>query len=68
MELCKKCGKSLTSDEIALYKKLFNRGAIEYLCINCCAEYLEVPKLILMQKIEQFKEMGCTLFDENKLV
>lgn len=62
---CIQCGKRLTSDEIALYKKIVNRGADEYMCINCCAEYFNVTVELLEEKIEQFKKSGCQLFDEN---
>lgn len=62
-EYCKKCGRHLTHNEIGLHKKLFNRGADSFYCIDCCAEYFEVSKELLEKKIVQFKEMGCTLFE-----
>ena len=30
MAHCKECGRSLTKDEIALHKKIYNRGAEEF--------------------------------------
>lgn len=60
---CQKCGKALNRDEIGLHRKLFNRAADSFLCICCSAEYFGVSKVLLEQKIRQFKEMGCTLFD-----
>ncbi len=62
MSLCKNCEKSLLNDEIAIYKRLVNRGAQEFLCINCLAEHMEVEVSDIEEKIVQFKKMGCTLF------
>jgi hypothetical protein len=62
MPCCKNCGKVLTADEVALNKKLINRGAVEFLCINCLGEYFDCSVDVLNRKIKEFKEMGCTLF------
>ncbi len=62
MAECMKCGKTLTADEIALHRKLFNRGAKRFLCIRCCSEHFDVPVPLLEQKIKYFRETGCTLF------
>lgn len=59
---CRQCGRLLTPDEIGLHKKLYNRGADSFFCIDCSSQYLEVPVDLLRQKIRQFREMGCTLF------
>ncbi len=56
------CGRSLFSDEIALTKKLINRGTNQYLCLSCLSHKFDVSEDILKDKISQFKEMGCTLF------
>lgn len=61
-EQCRKCGRTLTRDEIGLYRKLFNRAADSFFCISCISEYLDISTELLEQKIQQFKEMGCTLF------
>lgn len=63
---CKNCHHSLTDDEVALFKRLFNRGAMEFLCINCSAQYLGVSKSLLEEKLDFFKKSGCTLFKENQ--
>lgn len=60
---CRKCGSLLTRDEVGLHRKLFNRAADTFLCISCSAEYFGVTTRLLEEKIRQFKEMGCTLFD-----
>lgn len=64
-EQCKHCGKELSHDEIALYRKLYNRAAKSYLCISCSSEYLQVSEELLLMKMHQFKDMGCTLFERS---
>lgn len=59
---CMECGKELTPDEIGLYRKLFNRASETCKCIDCVSSYLSVDKGLLYQKIEEYKAMGCTLF------
>lgn len=60
---CAKCGESLTADEIAVTKKLVNRGTKKYFCVNCLAEAFDVEPDDIRKKIQYFKEMGCTLFN-----
>ena len=62
MSLCKNCRKDLLNDEIAIYKRLINRGAEEFLCIDCLAKHMEVEPSDIEEKIVHFKKMGCTLF------
>lgn len=62
MSECLKCNKRLSRDEIGLHKKLVNRAADEFMCIQCLAEYFEVDTRSLEEKINQYKELGCTLF------
>ena len=62
-ESCKKCGKKLMSDDIAIYRKLVLRTADEFLCIDCLAEYFNVSREAIEEKIRFFRESGnCTLF------
>lgn len=61
---CKKCSRILSVDEKAIYKRLINRGATEFLCADCLAEQLKCPRELIDQKIEHFKEIGCTLFSK----
>lgn len=63
MVYCKECGCTLTKDEIALHKKIYNRDAEEFFCIDCSSRYLDVSADLLRQKIVEFKKMGCTLFE-----
>ena len=61
-DCCKTCGKVLENDEIAIYKRMVNRGATEYLCISCFAAYFRITEDLVREKIEHFRAMGCTLF------
>ena len=62
-EFCVKCGRRLEKDEIALTKKLINRGAESFWCLSCLARHFEVSEEVLKAKIIEFREMGCTLFE-----
>ena len=62
MSLCKNCRKELLNDEIAIYKRLINRGAVEFLCIECLAKHMEVEVSDIKEKIVHFKKIGCALF------
>ena len=60
---CYVCGKiPLSKDEIGLTKKLIDKKAVNFYCLSCLAESLEVTEEELLAKIEEFKEEGCTLF------
>lgn len=61
-QYCKNCNKKLIRDEIAIYLRLVNRGAKEYLCIPCLAEYFKCSEEVIKARIENFKAMGCKLF------
>ena len=60
---CKKCAKLLVPDEIAITKKLINRGTAIYYCTSCLAEAFDVKKENIEAKIQYFREIGCTLFN-----
>lgn len=60
---CYICGKApLNKNEIGLTKKLINRKSTSFFCLSCIAENLEVTEEELLDKIEEFKHEGCTLF------
>lgn len=60
---CVVCSKSpLTRDEIGLTKKLIDQKTTSFYCLPCLSEYLEVTVDELLDKIEEFKKEGCTLF------
>lgn len=61
-----KCGRELSADEIGLHKKMINRGAETFMCIDCLAAFFHCEVSLLEQKIEQFREQGCMLFPPRK--
>ena len=62
MKKCLECNKNLTKDEIGLNKKMLGRNTKQFLCLECLSNCLNTDTEILIEKIEQFKEEGCTLF------
>ncbi len=62
MPECMQCSRPLQSVEIALTKKLINRGAVSFLCLQCLSRKFGVTEAVLLQKATEFREMGCTLF------
>jgi hypothetical protein len=63
-DCCIACGKSdLSKNEIGINKKLIGDEVKIFYCLNCLAEYLGVSTEDIYDKIEEFKERGCNLFD-----
>ena len=61
-ERCTRCRTVLTGDEIAMTRKMVNRGAKDFYCYACLSEHFQVPPETLRQKAAEFRAMGCTLF------
>ena len=61
------CKKEISGNEIAMHKKLINRFAEEFMCLECLSEHFNVPVKLLEEKIEYFIETGCTLFPDNQI-
>ena len=60
---CIACGKTdLSKDEIGINKKLLGEKIENLYCLNCLSYYLEVSVQDILDKIEEFKDEGCTLF------
>lgn len=59
---CRECGKLLTSDEVAIYRRMIHREAEDYLCRECLAKFLGVPPAFIDERIAYFKRIGCVLF------
>lgn len=60
---CYVCNKyPLEKDEIGLVKKLIDKKSDKFFCLSCLADTLEVTEEELLEKIEEFKDEGCTLF------
>lgn len=66
MASCFQCGKSLTHDEIAIYRKLVSRSAYRFMCKSCLAAYFGVSSAKIDLKIEQCKRQGCLLFVQDE--
>jgi predicted nucleic-acid-binding Zn-ribbon protein len=63
IKVCYVCGKeNLNKNEIGLTKKLLDKNVKRFYCLNCLADYLEVDIEFLLEKVEEFKAQGCTLF------
>ncbi len=63
-ENCASCGKPLSKkNEIGINKKLLGEQTEVYYCMDCLAEYLEVTVQDIEDKIEEFKDQGCKLFE-----
>ena len=59
---CILCDSQLRNDDMGATKKLINRGTTEYMCIPCLAKKFGVAEELLLEKIEYWRESGCTLF------
>ena len=60
---CCSCNKfPLEKDEVGASKKLLGTDMDQCYCIDCLAAYLEVTPEDIHEKIQMFKEDGCTLF------
>lgn len=60
---CINCFKTpLSKEEIGITKKILDPNAKEFYCLDCLAQLLDVTTEDLLDKIEEFKEEGCTLF------
>lgn len=63
-ENCVSCGENnLTQNEIGINKKLLGESIDNFYCLSCLADYLDVSIQDILDKIEEFKEEGCKLFE-----
>jgi hypothetical protein len=61
---CFVCSKeNLTRNEIGLNKKLIGRNGEKFHCLQCLADYLDISIEDLEERIQEFKDAGCVLFD-----
>ncbi len=61
---CDYCGASdLNKNTVGINKKLYGKNVKRFLCMDCLAEDLGVTVEELLDKIEEFKEEGCELFE-----
>ena len=59
---CYLCEVELDKIIISLNRKLLGRNIIRYSCYSCLANYLDITIEDLLDKVEEFKAQGCTLF------
>ena len=52
----------LSKDDVALCKKMLGKKIKQFFCREHLAELLDTDVETLTEKVEQFKEEGCTLF------
>lgn len=61
---CVSCGKAgLSKNEIGINQKLLGSDSAGVYCLDCLAAYLAVTPQDILDKIEEFKEEGCRLFE-----
>lgn len=60
---CCICERPLNKNEIGLNKKLIGEHTGKNFCLNCLAMHLDTTAGDLLEKIEDFKNEGCTLFE-----
>lgn len=61
---CVSCGKkNLDKNTIGINKKLLGSDIDTFYCMECLASYLDTTVEDLEEKIEEFKDEGCTLFE-----
>ena len=64
MSDCVICGKKkLDKDTVGINKKLLGKDIRNFYCMDCLAEYMDCTVEELLDKIEEFKAEGCTLFN-----
>ena len=60
---CISCDKKdLSKDEVGINLKLIGEDTENFYCLDCLASVLDVGVQDILDKIEEFKEEGCTLF------
>lgn len=60
--VCMECGSILKKDEVGLSKKMLVPDGTMLYCFSCMAEMIGCTENYLLEKVEEFKEEGCTLF------
>ena len=60
---CIACRKQeLDKDTIGINKKLIGTNVKTFYCMDCLSDYLGCTVDDILDKIEEFKDEGCTLF------
>lgn len=59
---CSLCGAELDKIAVGLNKKLIGKKVTRLFCLFCLAGHLDVTIEELIEKVDEFREQGCTLF------
>ncbi len=66
MTKCVICEKpNLNKDTLGINKKLLGENIQNFYCLDCLADYLGCTTEELLEKIEEFREEGCLLFEKK---
>lgn len=61
---CVSCGRTgLDKNTVGINKKMLGTQIKTFYCMDCLADYLGTTTEALWEKIEEFKDEGCTLFE-----
>ncbi len=61
---CVSCGRTgLDKNTVGINKKMLGTQIRTFYCMDCLADYLGTTTEALWEKIEEFKDEGCTLFE-----
>ncbi|NMB09047.1 MAG: hypothetical protein GX981_11755 [Tissierellia bacterium] len=64
IDKCIACLKeNLDKNTIGINKKLLGESVDTFYCIDCLADFLDTTVEELKDKIEEFKDEGCDLFE-----
>lgn len=61
--ICEKCGAEIGQLDVALTKKLINRGADRFYCKKCLASCFRVSEDYLIEKAIEYQKQECKLFE-----
>ena len=62
--ICVSCGKKdLDKDTVGINRKLLGMDLKSFYCMDCLADYLGCTVQDIKDKIVEFKEEGCRLFE-----
>lgn len=59
---CSLCRVELDKIAVGLNKKLLGKRATQLYCLSCLANHLDTTVEELLEKVDEFREQGCTLF------
>ncbi len=60
---CMECGAELLADDIAIHRKLVQRNAEEFYCIDCLGRLIGSTRQEIERLIKYYRDSGqCTLF------